>query len=197
MVNRSIHEEFIQWCLPDTPYSDAKRRMLDKDWERGERAKIPAYDDADKSLEWLKNRDSYKIWCKKNGVKPSKPYKGYIPPEHPPRPEKMDKIQLFPCFICGEYFTNFDEFVKDRDRHILKGEWNKAMDAESHEYNHYLYNYRFLRGRFVQCGPMSPEYKAEIKAKGSKRVMREWLMRLDKMTPQEYVGYHWKKRELK
>jgi hypothetical protein len=180
MVSRCIHKEFIQWVEPDTPYSEAKSDRISKD-------NINFLND------YLKVAPSYEEWCKKNHIKPSKMPKGYTPPKHPLRPDKPDEAHLWKCYFCCECFTDINEFTRDQDRHFLNGDFERAMVTESFEQRQYIYNRRHLNGKFVLCGPINPEYKAEFILKGGKRMEREWLMKLEKMTPQEWVGYHKKK----
>ena len=180
MVSRCIHKEFIQWVEPDTTYSDAKSDRINKD-------------DTHFLNDYLKVAPSYEEWCKRNHVKPSKTPKGYTPPKHPLRPEPQNEANLWKCYFCGECFSDHEEFIRDQDRHFLNGDYERAMITGSPEQRHYIYNYRVLKGKFVLCGPVNPEYKAEFMLKGGKRMEREWLMKLDKMTPEEWVGYHRRK----
>jgi hypothetical protein len=52
-----------------------------------------------------------------------------------------------------------------------------------------------LNGIFRRCDDIiNPEYKNRIMEVGGKQADREWLIRLNKMSSQEWVGYHRRKR---
>jgi len=64
----------------------------------------------------------------------------------------MSKIKigngLFRCYIDGVFYKTGIGYIKDLEKHMINGDWEKAMDVNTHENRVYVYNYHFMNGHF-------------------------------------------------
>ena len=58
------------------------------------------------------------------------------------------KPNPFKCYINGVYYKTSIGYMKDLERHMINGDWEKAMDITTKEHRTYLYNYHFMNGHF-------------------------------------------------
>jgi len=72
------------------------------------------------------------------------------------------KPNMFKCYINGVYYKTSNGYMKDLERHMINGDWDKAMMLNTIEGRKYLYNYRCMNGRFVPSESPNIIHKSEI-----------------------------------
>lgn len=69
---------------------------------------------------------------------------------------------LFKCYIDGIYYKTSYNYNKDLEKHMINGDWDKAMMSDTPENMRYLYNYRCMNGRFIPSEAPNTLRKSEI-----------------------------------
>lgn len=72
------------------------------------------------------------------------------------------KPNPFKCYINGVYYKTSSGYMKDLEKHMISGEWEKAMIPNTKEGIRYLYNYRCMNGRFIPSEAPNTIHKSEI-----------------------------------
>jgi len=72
------------------------------------------------------------------------------------------KPNPFKCYIDGVYYKTPNGYMKDLEKHMVNGDWNKAMMLNTKEGIRYLYNYRCMNGRFIPGEAPNVIHKSEI-----------------------------------